>query len=215
MAYYNIFQHIKNICKKINNMPFRQVLRNKYFILFFSLIAVILFLAYSQMCHVKPNAEPLSLEEKRKKCKEIQFYGFSVSHFAVFAVIGFIFPEKFWLVQSFGILFELVEFILSYYAKNRVYCLRRKVLPESVVNMFGNQNNCMMTNMVWNMLDVIGGRHYYPSGESNYHSPIDYWIQEPSESHWWHAKITDVIMNLAGFAFGYICYLLYSSLNLK
>jgi hypothetical protein len=125
-------------------------------------------------------------------CREFEWNGFSISHLLMFCCLGFLYPDKFIIIQIFGIIFEILEYILS----------------SMIIN-----NNSLGIKI----LNIIGGRHYYSQNENNTsynkknkksptHLWFDYWIQPPSELHWWHAKISDVFMNIIGNIIGIIGY---------
>jgi hypothetical protein len=180
-------------------MQIREIIKNNSLII--GIVIVIFFFTYARLCHIQPDKGQLTLTQKQKYCNEFEWHGLSMSHFMIFACIGFVFPEQFWFVQAGGILFEIGEYVLGYYVNKYLECRPNTPMKCDALAVGA-----------WHILNLIGGRHYYPPGKTNHHVSIDYWIQVPSERHWWHVKITDVLMNVLGFAFGYMCYAIYERL---
>jgi hypothetical protein len=103
-----------------------------------------------------------------------------MSHLLIWIGIGFMFPDKFWLSQFMGILFELIEYIVVYY-----------------------DNNSKIQNKI---LYYLGGCMYYPKNKANTHHILDEPLGPHSNKHWWHVKFTDIILNVIGFLLGLMLY---------
>jgi hypothetical protein len=97
-------------------------------------------------------------------------------HLFIWIVLGFLFPDKFILAQLLGIFFEILELLIV---------------------MFDNN-----TKIQKKILNIIGGCLYYPSNKYNEHHILDKFLGPHSKLHWWHFKLTDVIMNIIGFIIG-------------
>ena len=81
--------------------------------------------------------------------------GWSITHFAFFALLGYLYPDTFWVAMALGVSWEVFEHFLG---KNR----------PGILGGFGD---CITT--------------------------------DPSvEGPWWFGRISDIIMNMAGFLFG-------------
>ena len=104
-----------------------------------------------------------------------QLGGFSIGHFLFFLMVGIAYPDYGWWALAIGIAFEFMEWVISYGLSMQQ--------QERVLN-------------------IIGGR--FPNG--GFRSPT-HWLDrhlfgEYPTTHWWHPKVTDVIMNILGFLLG-------------
>lgn len=143
-------------------------------------ILLLILIVKGQICYCSNGIVPYNI--KTKICQEFQWKGLSMSHLLVWIVIGFIFPDKFILTQLFGLIFELIE------------------LPIVLLDKYPDKQNTI--------LRYIGGCLYYPKNKKNIHHPIDSILGPHSEKHWWHVKITDIVLNIIGFIIGYLLHLI-------
>lgn len=105
-----------------------------------------------------------------------QYGGLSFSHLFLFTMLGMAFPDQFWPVQLMGILFELSNYVVT---KIESPTTKKQVL------------------------DIIGGSFAPGHG---YIAEV-HWLDclvfgEYPTDHWWHPKVTDVILNAIGFIAG-------------
>jgi len=106
----------------------------------------------------------------------LQYGGLSFSHLFLFTMLGMAFPDQFWPIQIIGILFEL-----SNYAVTKIKS------PDT---------------KRW-VLNIIGGSFAPGHG---YIAEV-HWLDRlvfgkyPTD-HWWHPKVTDIILNIIGFLAG-------------
>lgn len=141
-------------------------------------ILLLILLVKGQICSCEKGLIPYHI--KTKVCQEFQWRGLSMSHLLVWIAIGYIFPNYFYLTQLLGLAFELLE------------------LPIVLLDKYPEQQA--------RILKYIGGCLYYPHGYKNAHHWIDGILGPHSEKHWWHVKITDIILNIIGFGIGYLLY---------
>jgi hypothetical protein len=141
-------------------------------------ILLLILLVKSQICSCEKGI--FTYHIKTHICQEFQWRGLSMSHLLVWIGLGYAFPNKFILLQSIGILFELLE------------------LPIVLLDKYPEQQK--------RILKYIGGCLYYPHGYKNTHHSIDAILGPHSKKHWWHVKITDIILNFVGFGIGYLLY---------
>ncbi len=101
--------------------------------------------------------------------------GLSLGHFMFFFLVGIVWPEYMWQALAIGMLFEFIELIIA-----------RGLSP------YNRQR----------ILNVIGG--WFPN--NGFKSPT-HWLDRlvfgkyPTD-HWWHPKVTDIILNIIGFLAG-------------
>lgn len=102
-------------------------------------------------------------------CARFEVYGWQINHAVFYMFLGMSFPNRFWLWQGLGLLWELVEFVPYVFPS---------VLPYT--------GGCMGIDappLQLHWLDKAVG------------------LPSPRE-HFWHVKLTDVILNVVGFAVG-------------
>jgi hypothetical protein len=150
-------------------------------------ILLLILLVKGQICSCQTGIIPDHI--KTQVCQEFQWNGLSLSHLLVWIGLGFTFPDKFILLQTIGILFELLE------------------LPIVLLDKYPEQQEYI--------LKYTGGCLYYPPGKKNKHHWADNILGPHSEKHWWHVKITDIILNIIGFSIGYLLYNFYIKIFVK
>ena len=91
-------------------------------------ISFILLLLKAQICNCN-NSSIINIKIKQMICQEFQYNGLSISHLLLWCLIGFLFPNKFWYAQIFGLLFEMLEYIIVYYDNNNQK--QDKILKEA------------------------------------------------------------------------------------
>ncbi len=101
--------------------------------------------------------------------------GLSLGHFMFFFLVGIVWPGYIWQALAIGIWFEFIELVIS-----------------SGFSVDNRQR----------ILHVIGGR--FPN--HGFKAPT-HWLDrlvlgEYPTDHWWHPKVTDVILNAIGFLAG-------------
>jgi hypothetical protein len=176
---HNIAVSLLNIIRYINT--------NTYLLIVFIVLFLIL-LIRAQICNCDTSNKTYKLAsiitlDKEKHCQEFQYNGLSLSHLFTWLLIGFIFYDKLWLSHVVGIGFEMLEYLIVVFDDDHLI-----------------QDN---------ILKWVGGCFYYPKGKKNKHHPIDNITAPHSEKHWWHVKVSDVMLNLAGFYIGSIAFRLF------
>lgn len=161
-------------------------------IVFVILFAILLMRARVCNCDTtKKTYTFLSLITLKKEvhCQEFQYNGLSLSHLFVWMLIGFVFYDKFWLSHIVGIGFEMLEYL---------------------VVVFDDEHHVQDKILKW-----VGGCFYYPRGKKNKHHPIDNITAPHSEKHWWHVKVSDVMLNLAGFYIGSVAFRIFRTATIS
>lgn len=105
-----------------------------------------------------------------------QHRGLSFSHLFLFTILGMAFPNHFLPVQTMGVLFELANYAVT---KIQAPDTKRRIL------------------------NIIGGSFAPGHG---YIAEV-HWLDrlvfgEYPTDHWWHPKVTDILMNILGFMLG-------------
>jgi hypothetical protein len=101
--------------------------------------------------------------------------GVSLGHFLFFLLVGFVWPENIVQALAIGIAFELMEWVIAGWL-------------SSVAR--------------YQVLNVIGG--WFPNNE--FKSPT-HWLDRivfgdyPTD-HWWHPRVTDMLLNAIGYFTG-------------
>ena len=116
-------------------------------------------------------------------CVRYEIFGAQLNHLTTYILLGYFFPKNFIILQTIGILWELIEIYLDYneeFAKHFGGCLK--------ITKNNNKN-------------IVGKNH------NKYINPIDklFGIKN-SKIHTWHGSIAEIIVNLVGFAIGYYLY---------
>ena len=117
-----------------------------------------------------------------------EYYGVQLNHFAFFAFLGFFFPSYVYLAQGLGIVWEYLEYLADindpFIEKYLGGCLMHNPKPNSAKHPV----------------------HYIVyRGEEKYLNPIDeYFGIQNSRIHGWHGSVAEIVVNIIGFAFGYI-----------
>ena len=111
---------------------------------------------------------PCPNNNTKNNCYRFELWGLQINHLVFYIVIGYFFPNKFYIWQLIGLLWEILEFIPIYYPKI--------VLP------------------------IIGGC-VQPDRKNNYINILDRWLPH-SKEHFWHPKLSDLILNIIGFYIG-------------
>ena len=114
------------------------------------------------MCPCPPN-------NKNMACYRIELWGIQINHLVFYTLIGFFYPREFFKWQLLGIIWELIEFLPTYY--------------PNILNYIGG---CIQKNKI-NDFNI------------NY---IDRWLPR-DKKHFWHPKISDLLINIIGFYLGY------------
>ena len=121
-------------------------------------------------------------------CVRREFYGVQLNHFAFFAFLGFFFPSYVFLSQGLGIVWEYLEYLADindpFIEKYLGGCLMHNPKPNSAKHPV----------------------HYIVyRGEEKYLNPIDkYFGIQNSRIHGWHGSVAEIVVNIIGFAFGYM-----------
>lgn len=105
-----------------------------------------------------------------------QYRGLSLAHLFLFTMLGMALPNHFWAVQLMGVLFELANYAITH--------IKSHDTKRRILNIIGGSfapGHGYITEVHW--LDrLIFGE--YPT------------------THWWHPKVTDILMNILGFMLG-------------
>ena len=132
-----------------------------------TIIIIILFILYylyrGRMCPCPNHLEG-------NNCHGLEFYGLQINHLIFYFFIGYLFPTHFFTWQLLGFIWELLEFIPSYYPNILPYlggCIEKSKINDYYIN----------------ILDRGIPRNKY---------------------HFWHPKLSDLVLNLIGFGIGYI-----------
>lgn len=170
---------VKSVASSSSMLSIHKKINTTTNLFWFLGISFIILLIKSQVCNCRDNSI-ITKKTKYKLCQEFQYKGLSMSHLLLWIVIGFIFPDKFWLSQLIGVLFEVLEYGIVYY-----------------------DNNANIQNKI---LYYLGGCMYYPRNKANTHHILDAPLGPHSNKHWWHVKFTDIILNVIGFLLGLMLY---------
>lgn len=68
-------------------------------------LLLFLLLAKAQICYCCTRPDPKWIW----MCRETQLGGLSISHLLVYMMLGYLYPNDFFVIQTIGILFEIVE----------------------------------------------------------------------------------------------------------
>ena len=117
-------------------------------------------------------------DEDTTHCVRRELYGFQISHFFFFALLGYLYPDRFWFYMILGALWELFEYKLS---QN----------PEFIRGFGG----CLSRRPKVNP-DPLGVYRGVPK-EPNF---VDSYLGiHNSTEHTWHYSIGELLTNAAGF----------------
>ena len=119
-------------------------------------------------------------------CYRLEFYGVQYIHFFLFAVLGMMYPDKFYEVQAIGVVIEIVEYFMDKH-------------EEATKNLLGG---CFHDN-------PTPGKKQHPAffkvyrGESKYYNPIDklFGIKNSTE-HFYNGSVAELVPNVLGFLVG-------------
>ena len=118
----------------------------------------------------------LTYKNASRDYKRFQYRGLSVSHLFLFTMLGMAFPNQFWAVQFMGVLFELANYAITH--------IKSPDTKRRILNIIGGSfapGHGYIAEVHW--LDRLVFGEY----------PTD---------HWWHPKVTDIMMNILGFMVG-------------
>lgn len=126
----------------------------------------------------------------KSSCVRHEIYGVQLNHFIFFAFIGYYFPSYFYLSQTFGILWEFIEYLAD-------------INDEFIIKYIGG---CLMLNPN-TKLNNNPVNHIVYRGEDKFLNPIDKFFGiKNSKIHGWHGSVAEILVNILGFYFGYIIY---------
>lgn len=108
------------------------------------------------------------------RCTRKEFLGIQYNHMYFFLLLGFLFPNHFFTIQSLGIIWEVIEYIVDVVAR---------------------KND--------NYLKIIGGCFHPNITERNIVNPIDKLLNiKKSTTHLWHHSFAEVLVNIVFFKLG-------------
>ena len=70
-------------------------------------------------------------------CYRVEIWGLQINHLIFYTVIGFLYPRKFIIWQLLGIVWELIEFIPTYYPRTLDYiggCIQKDMINNYTIN---------------------------------------------------------------------------------
>ena len=147
------------------------------------IIFIIIFIYYytsKYRCPCNKNNNELS-----NTCYRYEIYGIQINHIILFMFFGYFCHEYFVLLQSIGIIWEIIEMYLDKY--------------ENIVYTFGG---CLKK-------DNTNNKYKIGKDEIKYLNPIDkYFNIKNSKIHGWHGSIAEIIINFISFFIGYYLYLI-------
>lgn len=152
-------------------------IKNKEILLLLNgLIFILWFFSFSKAC-------PCNIKTNKKQCYRFEVFGVQLNHFYFFFILGYFFYEYFFLIQLFGIIWELFEYYID---KN-----------PRLLNTFGGCLDRKPTKETWHT------KHLIYAGKEKHYNPIDKLFKiKNSTRHGWHHSVAEVVANIIGFGLG-------------
>jgi hypothetical protein len=126
--------------------------------------------------------------EKEPSCVRNEFYGIQLNHFVLFSILGLFFPSYFFTFQGFGILWEVLEFILD---KNPILVIKYiggclKSAPPDYIHKNNHPSNYTVYKNIEKPLNIID----------------KFFNIKNSTLHVWHGSPAELVPNFFGFLLG-------------
>ena len=143
-------------------------MNTRIYILSTIIIVSTIFIYGKMRCANKNFVDPLS------HSKYVFVDGWLLSHYIVFALAGYYYPQSFCMSMILGILWEVIEVLLGVY-------------KPSFLNGISNCDVSDKSNSIdnKNIIDI--------SGDSNVEK----------EGYWWYGRYEDIVVDFLGFVTGY------------
>lgn len=145
-------------------------------LLFNGLLFVFWFFSLGKAC-------PCDGNKNKEKCYRFEVNGVQVNHLYYFFILGYFFHEYFFIIQIFGIVWELVEYYID----------KNKKLLKNIGGCLDNKPK----KKNWHSNYLI-----YAGKEKKYNIIDKIFGIKNSTVHGWHHSYAEIVANIIGFMIG-------------